>query len=478
MAMGKFIKTISTIRMNKTIGVVITDGVGYRNFVMSDFIKEVSKEFENVIIYSGIPKESYNFNLIPSNVKIIDLSIYRETNSVWFFRKIKETAHMYKFRSFFGINDNLVRGYPKTNSKRGLLIKLVYKIARIFHAEKHILFFEKIQFRIIKKSEFYSKYIKILAKDKLDVLFFTHQRPPFLAPLLVIANTLKIKTTSFIFSWDNLASKGRMLGEFDYYLVWSELMKKELLNVYPKTIKNNISIVGTPQFEPYVLENYQTDKIKFAEKFKLNINKRIICYSCADADIGRNDEIHIRAVWSYIENNPSQKLQLLVRTSPAEDGKRFEKLKQEIPEIKWNFPKWFLSRKNHVETWSQRIPTIEDVIDLKSILKYSDVNVNMLSTMSLDFMLFDKPVVNTVFGNKQNGLYNDQKFLNYVHYKYVVDSQAVTIAKNKEELFMHLNEALEKPTFRKDYRKKILDLEIGKPIEGTSTRIVAALKKM
>jgi len=463
--------------MNKTIGVVITDGVGYRNFIMSNFIEEISKGIEHVIIYSGIPKDSYDYNLIPPNIKIVDLSVYRETNSVWFFRKIKETAHMYKYREFFGINDNLVRGYPKKNSKRGLLIKLAYKIASIFHSNKQILFFEKVQFWLLKKSNFYSKYIKILEDEKLDILFFTHQRPPFLAPLLVVAKTLEIKTSSFIFSWDNLASKGRMLGEFDYYLVWSELMKKELLHVYPNTVEKNIYIVGTPQFEPYVLENYQIDKSKFIKKFNLDASKRIICYSCADADIGRNDEIHIRAIWKYIKLNSSKELQLLVRTSPAEDGKRFEALKQEFTEIRWNFPKWFLSRENHIESWSQRLPTVEDVIDLKSILNFSDVNVNMLSTMSLDFMLFDKPVINTVFGNETNGLYNDQKFLNYTHYKYVIDSKAVAIATNEEELFEYLSEALEKFALRKEFRKMLLDLEIGKPLVGTSKRIVQALKE-
>ena len=40
-------------------------------------------------------------------------------------------------------------------------------------------------------------------------------------------------------------------------------------------------------------------------------------------------------------------------------------------------------------------------------------------------MLFDKPVINTVFGNISNGFYNDQRFLNYRHYDYVIKSGAV-----------------------------------------------------
>jgi hypothetical protein len=69
-----------------------------------------------------------------------------------------------------------------------------------------------------------------------------------------------------------------------------------------------------------------------------------------------------------------------------------------------------------------------------------------------DFMLFDKPVINTVFGNLENGLYNDQRFLNYDHIK-VIDSGAVTIAKDEKELVEQMNEALANPAGRSFQRK-------------------------
>lgn len=460
----------------KRIGIVITDGVGYRNFVMSDFLVQIAKKYEEVNIYSGIPAKCYNDSLIPKNIKVFGLKQYKETKKVFFYRKLKEVAHMFLHRTSFGINSNLERGYPVSNSKRSLTIKLVYKITSIFHKEKTIQFYEKLQFSAFKNDKTYIGYKNILADHKPNQLFFTHQRPPYLAPFLAAAKELKIETSAFIFSWDNLASKGRMLGTFDGYLVWSKLMQKEMSVFYPYTDKNKIKVVGTPQFEPYVLDRYTISKQEFLEKFKLDTTKKIISYSCADAGIGKNDEIHIRAILSFIKKRSD--LQLLIRTSPAEDGKRFENLKNEFPAIIWNFPKWFLSREGHVESWSQRLPSVEDVIDLKATLMYADVNVNMLSTMSLDFMLFDKPVVNTVFGNNENGLYDDQNFLNYVHYKYVIDSNAVTIAKNEKELHQFLEEAIDQPNLRSQERKQLLDLEIGAPLKGTSKRIVKALKEL
>jgi hypothetical protein len=40
------------------------------------------------------------------------------------------------------------------------------------------------------------------------------------------------------------------------------------------------------------------------------------------------------------------------------------------------------NRDNHAEAWSQRIPSTEDIKDLRALL-HIDLNVNMCSTMSL-----------------------------------------------------------------------------------------------
>lgn len=460
------------------VGIVITDGVGYRNFVLSDFLEEIANKYSEIIIYSGLPKGSYNLSGLPENIQIKELQIFTESRTTWFYRKLKEVAHMYLHRSYYGINNNLTRGYPKKNTKRGILTKIIYKITSKFNSEKAIAYYEKLQFNSFRNNTVTKNYYTLLNEDNPNLLFFTHQRPPYLAPFLDCAKQLKIHSCSFIFSWDNLASKGRMMGSFDSYLVWSDLMKDEMKIFYPNVKEQNIKVIGTPQFEPYILDKYKVDKDTFYREFKLDSSKKTICYSCADAGIGANDSIHITSVMNFILKNEHLNLQLLVRTSPAEDGKRFEPLKEKFPQIKWNIPKWILTRSNHVETWSQRIPTIEDMIDLKSTLKFSDINVNMCSTMSLDFMLFDKPVINTVFGNENNGLYNDQLFLNYVHFKYVIESKAVTIAKNEMELHEQLSECLSQPKLRKTYREELIKLEISKSLEGTSERIAQTLLEL
>ena len=110
---------------------------------------------------------------------------------------------------------------------------MIYFFTRFIHSNNSILFAEKLQFLSFSKNKVTKSYLQLLQEDQPTHVFFTHQRPPYLAPFLYAGIQLKISMSTFIFSWDNLASKGRMLGTFDYFLVWSDLMKNELLYFYP-----------------------------------------------------------------------------------------------------------------------------------------------------------------------------------------------------------------------------------------------------
>jgi len=455
----------------KILGLVIVDGVGYRNFILSNFLNKASKDFEEIIIYSGLKESIYNLATY-KNIRIVELDIYRENKSAWFFRKLNETAHLYKFKSFFGINDTLNFTKPRGYSKRAILNRIIRVVASIFHSEATMQKYQKLIYRSFSKSITTQSFIKILKKDTPSILFFTHQRPPYIAPLVYAANVNKIRTCSFIFSWDNLASKGRIPAMFNSFLVWSDLMKAELQYFYPSIVDENISIVGTPQFEPYIMDEYKTTSEDFFKEFYLDKHKKTICFSCGDLSTGRNDEFSISIIAEAILSKEIKSpVNFLVRTSPADDGSRFNTIKRKYPFIVWNTPKWEQTRENHVEPWSQRVPLKEDVKDLRAILEYSDLSINMCSTMSLDFMIFNKPVINQVFGNKENGLFDDQRFLNYDHYKKVVESGSVSIAKSKPELINAINNCLINPLKDEEQRKNILNLQISKPLAGTSKRI-------
>ncbi len=457
----------------KKLGVVITDGVGYRNFILSDFLLEAEKSFDEVVILSFLPKSVYT-----TNCRVIELEAFQESFKTWFFRKLKDVGHLKLHqKNNFGIQDNLKTNKTQTKNTRGFATRFIFKLTTFFHSESFIRQVNSWQQFTFKNNPITKQQGRLLKEEQFDLLFFTHQRPPYIATLVYEAEKLKLKTACFIFSWDNLASKGRMAANFDFYLVWSDLMKLELQQFYSKVQSNAIKVVGTPQFEPYVLDRYKTTKEHFFSKFDLDVNKKTICFSCGDKSTSRNDELYIETIANAIINNQIGNVNFIVRTSPAEDPIRFEAFITRFPFIKWNYPKWPLSRKGHQEEWSQRIPSVEDVKDLRALLEFSDLNINMLSTMSLDFIQFGKPVINTVFGNATNGLYDDQRFLKYEHIVNVVNSKATKIAKNEKELIDEINDYLNNPSADAENRANLLKLQVSKPLSATGKRIAATLSK-
>ena len=122
----------------KNLGVVITDGVGFRNFILSDFIKEAKNKFDKVIIFSCLPKSVYeDFNL---NCDIVELEVYNENFKTWFYRKSKEVAHLQLHRkNNFGIQDNFNSNKPNSNTNRGYATRFIMQFTSLFHSEKWIL---------------------------------------------------------------------------------------------------------------------------------------------------------------------------------------------------------------------------------------------------------------------------------------------------------------------------------------------------
>ncbi|MFM7902459.1 MAG: hypothetical protein ACKPAD_10795, partial [Bacteroidota bacterium] len=151
-------------------------------------------------------------------------------------------------------------------------------------------------------------------------------------------------------------------------------MKTELSQFYPQLDPDHVSVTGTPQFETYVYNEFGWSRTQLNRYLGQpdDDSRRIICFSCGDVSTSPNDAVYIDALASALNNAVWAKdLMLLVRTSPAEDASRFQELMVKYPAIVWNVPLWPQSNPNHPEPWSQRVPTMDDIHCLKSILRHA-----------------------------------------------------------------------------------------------------------
>jgi hypothetical protein len=323
------------------------------------------------------------------------------------------------------------------------------------------------------------QYQSVIRGAKPDLLFVTHQRPPQAAPLVAAAKSLGIPTATFIFSWDNLTSKGRIPIAFDHYLVWSDHMRSELLRFYADVRPDSVHVVGTPQFEPYAYPEFGWSEEKFLKEVGLKDGYRRICYTCGDRSTSPNDPMYLSVLANANRAGAFEHpVEILVRPSPAEDANRFRPVMEKYPELKWSPPRWVQTRPVHPEPWSQRIPCRDDLDLLKSTIQYSDVNVNVASTMTLDFAQAGKPIVNVAFGGNGSGSqwFDDSIYYSFDHYRPVVELAAVQVARSERELVASINSYLANPNLDALGRERLIEMQVHRPLQGTSERVADTLR--
>ena len=110
---------------------------------------------------------------------------------------------------------------------------------------------DELQFSLVRGRQEVENYKRLFEKTKPSVVFSGCQRPFSVLPAILAAREMGIPTATFIVSWDNLSSKGRIVVPYDHFLVWSDNMRRELQQFRPHVAAENIHIVGTPQFDPY-----------------------------------------------------------------------------------------------------------------------------------------------------------------------------------------------------------------------------------
>jgi hypothetical protein len=461
------------------IGLLMPDGVGLRNFVLGPFLRESVKEFAVAAMHT-LPEPSvdiYRRWVMANRVEWVPLQEYRERPIPFTLRNSLAFAQMHWVKTF-PMQERLKAPIVGSWRTKGAT-RLAKCVGRFSATPKRIRLLDRMHSAAVRRySSEFKYYRRLLENVRPSVLFCSHQRPPIIIPAVLAAQSLNIPTCTFIFSWDNLASKGRIAAPFDHYFVWSELMRKELLQYYPDVTEDRIHIVGTPQFDPYDDESLLMSRDEFFRSLNADPNRPLVCYSGGDIH-NIDDPNHVRTLLDAIRcgairGNP----QVVLRPAPVDDGTRYDALRESYPELIYAKPAWVSTRAN---SWRSVIPLPEDVRFLTNITKHADLNVNFGSTMTIDFALRDKPVINVAFDVTDPPpfampLWDYQR--KFEHYRPVIEFQAARFARSPEELALHVNDYLDNPALDRDGRRRLVELQVDLPIGRSSRKILDVLKQI
>jgi hypothetical protein len=350
------------------------------------------------------------------------------------------------------------------------------QVGRIAASRTGIRALEKLHLRTAEGLPAVAVYRDLLRSVQPAVILCTNQRSLDVLPLIVASRSLGIPSATFVFSWDNLTSKGRIVAPFDHYLVWSEHMRRELIRYYPETPDERVHVVGTPQFAPYADSSIQLSREEFFGRLGADPDRPLICYSGGDEGTCPEDPEHVRVLLELVRSGRVRKNpQVLVRPAPVDDARRYAKVVASFPEMILAVPAW---RQTSAGDWTGAIPLPADVEFLANLTRHADLNINVASTMTLDFALRDRPVVNVAFDVSDPPPFGRplwEYYYRYEHYRPVVELGAARFARSPEELADHVNAYLEDPGLDREGRRRLVDLEVDVPLGEANGRIVDAL---
>lgn len=451
--------------------IVIPRGEAIKNFIYSGIIYELGEKFDLHIFTVNPDKEltkslrlsQYNVNFfheeqpIPKFIQILRFFI--------------RSAHDIKLGTKAGF-DRLNRiKFNYLEKNKWIFWKLLYLILLIL-SNKYLLNILIMFEELIWKSFYQDKsYVNIINDIKPVLCFNTsHIHNQVSLPLIYVLKSFKIPIVSFIFSWDNLTSQGRIIPTSNYYFVWNREIKNQLLSIYNSVNSEKIFITGTPQFDFHYNEKIFFSKEEFCEKNKLELDKKIILYTTSMPYHTPNEELVIEEIANIIKEKRLN-AQLFVRVYPKDDSNRFCYLMKNRDDIIFQKTEWVSK---------DLTPTFNDVKMWSNTLKYIDIGINVASTVSIELCIFDKPVINIGFTPEgvKNKVVLYSNYYKFDHFKPIVESNAVDVVYKRSDLEKSLVDYLKNPSNKSLERKQLIDKFFDKEFGTSSYRIINSINSI
>jgi hypothetical protein len=447
--------------------VVIPRGEVIRNFIHSGALDAV-KEKAAVSLISVSFDDEMDRGLTEKFGDVHPLNEYPERWLVRFEREILETAH------------NRWVWSPASRSRVRLHdAAAVTTRQRLIRAAKKVVsrpLANRVGLSALSKIERFSshflkttdEYLKLMKELKPSLVFNgSHVHSRVATQAVQAAQWLKIPTATFIFSWDNLTSQGRIMLPYDYFLVWNEHLKTQLLEMYNQIRPERVFVTGTPQFDFHFRSEFYQSHEEFCAEVGADPKRPIVFYTTGMANHMPGEPELVEEIADILsETGGTNPPQLLVRVYPKDLTGRFGPLKKNRPDILFQKTVWGKS-------WLT--PKYEDSFALINALRHCALGINIASTVSLELCMFDKPVINVGY-NPPNVPVKDHRFADFYefdHYRPLVSSGAVEVALNPRQMRDMINKSLSHPMHRKNERRELIDKMFGETLDGKSAQRVA-----
>ncbi len=274
-------------------------------------------------------------------------------------------------------------------------------------------------------------------------------------PILAVAREQKIKTCTFIESWDNIWKMARLRREQvipDHIIVWNQIMKDHLLKEFPEINADSVSVTGAPRLDYFQHKDNIPSREELFEYLGLDPRKKLL--HLATVELYDMSNVAEQVGKAKQEGALPKDLQLYASMHPG-SGK--PNMHQHWADKYGYFLRYSFGRRNDAPHKDFNFnPTMREMYLLVALWKYTDVMINFSSTAALESMLGDCPTICVLYGKKMDWwtwhrsmVVKDFK----EHYRDLAAPGGVKVVRKREELIPAINDYLEHP--EKDRAKRV-----------------------
>ncbi len=455
--------TSDSIRDKKPhIVLIVPRGEAVRNFLFSDTLAALSKD-ARVTLLSVIDDERFNARFRPYVQQITLLKQYREHRLVTTLRHMLHEAHFRWLWSKVAQNVWEIRAEKAKTFCQKVKWAFFRSWARVLGNRPTLEMLTELERYLTWRLRPNDDFITLFEELQPNLVFNCSHIHGQAGELPVkIAHRMGIPTAGFIFSWDNLTSRSRIFVPYDTYFVWHDGMKRQLLGIYPKIDPQRVFVTGTPQFDFHFKEEYRLSREDLCGRLQIDPQRPFIFYTTGISKHFPEEHRHVEFVANYLqEMDFDPQPQLVVRTYVKGTSPEMNALAEKglpdvvFPDVAWD-DIWFM-------------PMYEDLSVYSSCLHHAAMGINAASTVSLELMMLDKPVMNIGFDPLGSSISHAQRWERHIHFDHfrpVADSGGVTVAYSEEEMRQAISCGLTQPGKDSAARQKFTNNTFGQTLDG------------
>lgn len=300
------------------------------------------------------------------------------------------------------------------------------------------------------------------------------------AKFLYAAKQEGMTTLIHLLSWDNITSKGIFPVIPNHFIVWGKVMYQELKEYY-KVKENQVQICGVPHFDHHIKVKQQPGYKSLVKKLSLDSDLPYLFVAMSSPRFAPHEIDIVEWLAKAIHEDVFGKdLQLIVRPHPQNvqgalsDQKWIARLDRlQGKRVAVDYPQLVQSKVR----WSMRK---SDMDHLSNLLIGCSICINSGSTVSIDALIMDKPVILTSFdGDRQLNYWKSaRRLVDYTHQKKFVDLGGAKVVSSYSELKESIFKYLLHPEQNAEARQHAINMECHLNDGRATDRVVEAMNNI